>query len=207
MFPFRSTLDGVGRRANKKTRDVCPPRAREKPIRLTYGEVNRVRRVGALSRGRPKKLPWVRAIAAELAVCLPAKATGPKRVHRLRVRLGNGGCRGGVTRPSGSLADWRPGYTRLNATSRRPILVFASNWGPLPGFRAQKVGATTDPRHGCAVNTAERVSRLVRLHQALPSSGVALTGEDTCACARAAFAVTTQSGHDWADISHKQESA
>ena len=39
------------------------------------------------------------------------------------------------------------------------------------------VGATTDPRYGCAVNTKESASRLIRFTP--DPSGVALTGGDT----------------------------
>lgn len=172
MFPLRSTAKVVERKANKKTVTACPITARKKPIRLTYGSVNRVRRIGALSRGKTKKLPWARATAAELTVCLPAKATDPKEVRRLMI----GGCRGGVTRPSGSLADWRPGYTRLNATAADFSGV---KLGTTPRF---SVGATTDPRHGCAVNTAECVGRQVRFTSSPVERG-GLNGWRTVACA------------------------
>src|SRR5690606_23032405 len=97
----------------------------------------------------------------------------------LSARPGNSGCRWGATRPSGSLADWRPGYPRLDATSRRPMLVFASHWGPRPGRSGQTVGAPAAPRDGRELNMAERVSRLIRFTRSLAGSGVALTGGDT----------------------------
>lgn len=168
MFSSRSHLNVVGREARKKTVTACPITAREKPIWLYHGKVNRVRRIGAFSWGKPKKLPWVRAVAAELASCLPVNAETRKEVRRLQI----GGCCGGATRPSGRLADCQPGYTSFSATAR---FFQRAKMGTTPRF---SVGATTDPRHGCSVNTAECVGRLIRFTKALPSRGVALTGGD-----------------------------
>lgn len=178
MFSSRSGRHAVERKANKKTGTVCPAPARNEPIWLVRGKVNRVMRFGAFTWGRPKKLPWVEAVATELAVCPPVNAEARKEVRRLKI----GGCRGGVTRPSQRLAGCRCGYTRFSATARRPILVFRSNWGPLPGFDARKVGATSDPRYGCAVNTTESASRLIRLHSA-PAGRSGLNGWRYCALA------------------------
>jgi hypothetical protein len=82
MFPFRFHPAMVERKANKKTVTACPITAREKPIWFTHGKVNRVRRIGAFSWGKTKKLPWVEAIAAELAVCLPVKDEARKGRRR-----------------------------------------------------------------------------------------------------------------------------
>jgi len=75
MFPFRSPRTMVERKAKKKTVTACPITARGKPIWLHHGKVNWVRRIGAFSWGKTKKLPWVEAIAAELA-SLPSGQSG-----------------------------------------------------------------------------------------------------------------------------------
>lgn len=170
MFYSRSPPDGVERKATKKTgiTDLTPAR---KPVLLyAYGNVNKVRRIGAFPWGQTKKLPWVEAVATELASCLPVNAEARKEDRSLALHTGvTNGCCGGVTRPSGSLADWRPGYTSLSATTKndfRKIADFSlkSKRATTARPEGQKVGATTDPRHGCSVNTTEGVSRLVRLH-------------------------------------------
>jgi hypothetical protein len=171
MLPSCSTAFVVERETNKKTGTTCLIPARKKPIRFAYGKVNRVRRIGAFSWGKPKKLPWVRATAAELTVCLPAKATDPKEARRLLI----GGCCGGDTRPSQRLAGCRCGYTRFTP---RPPIFSGVTLETTSRVSTRMVGATTDPRHGCAVNTAESASRLFRFTEPLPCRGVALTGGD-----------------------------
>lgn len=172
-FPFAG---GIGYKAKRKTRTVCPARALEFPIMEMGESVNRVRRIGAFSWGTTKKLPWVEALAAELAILPSGQCGNPKGVRCLSVRPRNSGCRGGITRPSQRLADCRCGYTSFSATAADFLGV---KMGTTPFGNPRKVGATTDPRHGCSVNTAESVGGLVRFTKALPSSGVALTGGDT----------------------------
>lgn len=58
MSTCRSLGVLVERKTNKKTAGSDQPAARDEPIRLDRGEVNRVRRIGAFSRDRLKKLPW-----------------------------------------------------------------------------------------------------------------------------------------------------
>lgn len=173
-FPFK---DGIGYKAKRKTRTVCPARALEFQIRESGESVNRVRRIGAFSWGTTKKLPWVKAIAAELVTCLPAKAKTRKEVRSLAVetRAAKNGCRGGITRPSQRLADCRCGYTSFTP---RPPIFSGVKLGTTPFGSPRKVGATTDPRHGCSVNTAESVGRLSRFTNHPSRVGVALTGGD-----------------------------
>lgn len=170
-FPFRSRRNMVERRAKKKTVTACPITAREKPIWLDHGEVNWVRRIGAFSWGRTKKLPWDEAIAAELAFAFRPKLKPAKRFAVSR----SADVVGVSPAPrKGSLdAD-----ADIRAFTPRPPIFSGVKLGTTPFGYPRKVGATTDPRHGCAVNTAESASRLIRLHPALPSSGVALTGGD-----------------------------
>lgn len=164
----------IGRTGDtKKTAPTDLSAARDEPIWFSRGQVNRVRRIGAFTWGQTKKLPWVEVIAAELTKCLPAKTETRKESRSLARRFAdtghstvtNGYC-GGDTRPSGRLADCQPGYTSLSATARRNLT--GSNL-PTTGRRPRKgfltVGATTDPRHGCSVNTVESASRLIRLHR------------------------------------------
>lgn len=169
LFPVNIGRTG----GTKKTTTSVHAVAREEPIWFVSRKVNRVRRIGAFSRGQTKKLPWVEVIAAELTKCLPAKTETRKESRSLARRFAdtghstvtNGYC-GGETRPSGRLADCQPGYTSLSATARR--ILRGSNL-PTTGRRPRKgfltVGATTDPRHGCSVNTVESASRLIRLHR------------------------------------------
>lgn len=185
MYAFRSGPDGLGRKTQKKTATSAQIAAREKPIWFIHGEVNRVRRIGAFSREQSKKLPWDRAIAAELALCLPANARFRKEGRSLGRRffvtgisVALNGCCGGDTRPWQRLADCRCRYTSFSATVPVNLQGPKSPTTGRAGKRAQKVGATTDPRHGCSVNTAESASRLTRLHGSYRGSGVALTGGD-----------------------------
>jgi hypothetical protein len=188
LVPFTFWPKNARAEGTKKTATTALIAAREKPIWLNSRQVNKVRRIGAFPCVQTKKLPWDEAIAAELAMCLPVKAEARKEDRSLALNTGvTNGCCGGVTRPSGSLADWRPGYTSLSAT------VFANYSGfpnsskkpklPTTGGankKVQMVGATTDPRNGCSVNTTESASRLIRLHEA-DCQWSGLNGWGTCA--------------------------
>lgn len=177
MFPTRSRRTVVERKATKKTGCSVQHPARKHPLGLRLRKVNRVTRIGALTRGQSKKLPWVDAIASELAK-LPSGQSGcPKESRSLAGLPRKNGCCGGVTRPSGRIAGFRPGYTSLSATARRFWRVIL---GTTPFGMPKKVGAATDRRKRCSVNTAESASRLVRFTDA-PSGRGGLNGWGNCA--------------------------
>ncbi len=177
MFASCSPGFVVGRKAEKKTESDAALPARNGGIVPLYVNVNRVTRIGAFSWQHPKKLPWVEAVASELAFCFPVKADPAKR---FTLSLMGGWC-GGVTRPSGSLADWRPGYTSFSATAQNfADAILRVKLGTAPFGSPKKAGATTDPRYGCSVNTPESVGRLIRLHTK-PEGRCGLNGWGFCA--------------------------
>ena len=179
-FPFLFT--GNGGRTKKKTTPNAVGAALGFPIVDFEEPYNPVRRIGAFPGRHTKKLPWDEAIAAELDLCSSGQSGSRKEVRSLAVSTlaAMNGCRGGVTRPSGRFAGYRPGYTRFYATFEIANFGFRSFWGPLPGLDTRKVGATADPRHGCAVNTAESASRLFRFTDA-PEGRGGLNGWGCCA--------------------------
>lgn len=75
--PHRGRTEGT-----KKTTPAVPGVARKEPIRLIAGQVNRVMRIGASSRGQSKKLPW-KCTRAEFD---PAKCLFPQRAGQSRLR-------------------------------------------------------------------------------------------------------------------------
>lgn len=80
MFYSRSAGTLVERKAKKKTVTTDLITARGKPIWLRNGKVNKVRRIGALPWGQTKKLPWVEALAAELAILPSGQCGDPQPV-------------------------------------------------------------------------------------------------------------------------------
>lgn len=88
--------------------------------------------------GKAKKLPWMKSVAPtfdRLFRSIAAKLINPQK----ELPTLTGRYYGGVTRPSGSLAGWRPGYTRF----KRHDLHCEGQMRPRQTGRSS-VGARTD---------------------------------------------------------------
>lgn len=79
-FPIMANCGREG--GNKKAATTDLIAARDEPIRLIAGIVNRVMRIGAFSWGQPKKLPWKR-LRTEL---IPVKGLFPQRACLTHVK-------------------------------------------------------------------------------------------------------------------------
>lgn len=79
---FLFTVNRAKEGGNKKAATTCLIAARDEPIRLAAGQVNRVMRIGAYSWGKPKKLPW-KSLRTEFD---PVKGLFPQRAGQSRPR-------------------------------------------------------------------------------------------------------------------------
>lgn len=179
MFASCSCFDRLGRKANK-IGAACAPRPR--PSEPDNPAREKCQRGYANWRFHPrcrKSCLGTKLSRPSWRVCHPDKAEARKGIRSLAVvtRAAKNGCRGGITRPSQRLTGCRCGYTSLNATSRR---FWRVNLGTAPFGSPKKAGATSDPRHGCSVNTAESASRLNRFTDAPVGRG-GLNGWGCCA--------------------------
>lgn len=173
-FPF-SEKDGK----NKKRPTSCQADPRGRPIMEPLESVNPVMRISALHRGQAKKAALGTSYRRRVGLTFRTKPSPPAPPNERMLRLFSL-YRGGYTRPSESLAGWQSGYTHLKRHG--PIFLGHQFGDHAHAQRSKTVGARSDPPcrkrlipisvHGCAVNTNDRASGLIRFHAA----GILLCG-------------------------------
>lgn len=179
MFLEQGGNEGIKKK--RPTSTQADPRGRS--ITNTAEHINPVMRISALVRGVAKKA----ALGTSYRRRVGNLPSGQSQAHPHRLTSGFCGqsslYRGGYTRPSESLAGWRSGYTHFNATAQ---IFLGHHFGDhAHAQRSKTVGARSDPPdekglmsifiQGCAVNTIERASGLIRFTPQEPCC-VALTG-------------------------------
>lgn len=172
-----SAGDGI-RKARKKathTRPYEPPLCR---CNISLTQFSQGLRELALYPWVGKKSCLGKYVRVTELACLPVETETRKEVRSLvGSHAGNSmnGCRGSVTRSSQRIAGFRCGYTRFNATAKIGLVDFEDYARTQASSHCPTVGAPSDPRYGCAVNTTESASGLVRFTQKV-SLCVAPTG-------------------------------
>ena len=165
----------MDQRTQKRRREKALRAAHNRPIWHVVEQINPVMRIGAFTVGLSEKAALGRSYRYRVAPCVSGQSQNPQRASfSLKERI-SWGCH-----PPLAKARWM--LMQIYALKRHGQNCFghiADHERTQASSHCPTVGATTDPRYGCAVNTKESASRLIRFTPSKVPCGVALTGGDT----------------------------
>lgn len=158
--------------ANNGKTKKRPPSTQDDPYGCLLTESmesdNPVMRISALVRGVAKKAALGTSYRRRVGLTFRTKPSPPALPNEQILRLFSL-YRGGYTRPSESIAGLQSGYTHFKATAH---FILGHHLGDhAHAQRSKTVGARSDPPNGikpiqgCAVNTNDRASGLIRFTQ------------------------------------------